>query len=296
MPHAAQIFLSCGQRPGERELARQIQQMIEHEFHPMKCYNADSIQGFDDVMSITEHLAVSDYYLFIDFKREDSVPISVFTHQEFALARGWQIKEMLAFQEKGLKELTSHGMLSYVLAHPTEFERDSLVEQVREEIAKKGWNANYSRNLLAGRIKHEAAIPYGYPERQIHVEEIWHVVVENPRSDQAAWNTIAILDSVTSNGIVNKPDRTFLKWAGQQAYQQTIFPQDFAEIDAFAIRVDGSGVFLHSARDFYPRQAIIKEPGYYNLRFLLYANGFPPTDFTVTLRYDGPNRSTATLG
>ncbi len=69
--------------------------MIEHEFHPMKCYNADSIQGFDDVMSITEYLARSDYYLFIDFKRDDPVPISVFSHQEFALARAWQIKEML---------------------------------------------------------------------------------------------------------------------------------------------------------------------------------------------------------
>lgn len=266
--------------------------MIEHEFHPMKCYNADSIQGFDDVMSITEHLAVSDYYLFIDFKREDSVPISVFTHQEFALARGWQIKEMLAFQEE---ELSSHGMLRYVLAHPTKFQRATLVEQVRKEIKRKGWNANYSRNLLAVRV--EASIPmrYNYPHGEGHDEEIWRVFIENRRIDQTAWNTIAILDSVTSNQNVNKPDRSFLKWAGQKAYQQTIFPQDFAEIDAFAIRVDGRGVFLHSARDLFPLQPIINEPGTYNLRYLLYANGFPPADFTITFNYAGATRSTATL-
>jgi hypothetical protein len=292
MPHSAVIFLSCGQRAGERELARKIQQMIENEFKPMKCYNAESRQGFEDVMSITQHLARSDYYIFIDFRRDDSVPISVFTHQEFALARAWNITEMLAFKEKGLCKC---GMVGYVLAHPTEFERGTLVAQVREEIERKGWNANYSRNLVADRIEASPVMQYGYPNGEVHEEEIWRVFIENRRSDQAALDTIAILDCVESNGALTKPDRTFLKWAGQQAYQRTIFPQDYGEIDAFAIRVDGSGVFLHSARDLYPRRAIITDPGCYNLRYLLYAHGFPSTDFTITLKYAGPKRSAATL-
>jgi len=292
MPHTAVVFLSCGQRQGERELAREIQAMIEREFHPMKCYNADSRQGFEDVMSITEHLARADYYIFVDFKRDDPVAISVFTHQEFALARAWGITEMLAFKEKGLR---AYGMLSYVLAHPTEFERHTLVAQVREEIAKKGWNANYSRNLLADRIEASSPMPYG-DHQGANVEEIWRVFIENRRSDQAAWETTAMLDSVTSTESLSKPDRTFLKWAGQQhAYQKTIFPQDYGEIDAFAIRVDRSGVFLHSASDLYPRQAIITAPGSYKLKYLLYAHGFPPTDFSITLKYDGPQKSTATL-
>ena len=102
MAHKALVFLSCGQRPGERQLAKQIQFMIESEFH-LNCYNADSRQGFEDVMSITEHLAQADYYLFIDFKRDGDIPISVFTHQEFALARAWGITELLAFREKGVR-------------------------------------------------------------------------------------------------------------------------------------------------------------------------------------------------
>jgi hypothetical protein len=51
----------------------------------LACYNADSVRGFDDVMSITDHLSSVDYYLFIDFYRPDDragVPLSVFTHQE----------------------------------------------------------------------------------------------------------------------------------------------------------------------------------------------------------------------
>ena len=93
----ALVFLSCGQRNSERKLALQIQQMIQDEFG-IACYNADSAQGFDDVMSITEKLSKADYYLFIDFKRDGKLPISVFAHQEFALARAWGITEMIARQ------------------------------------------------------------------------------------------------------------------------------------------------------------------------------------------------------
>jgi hypothetical protein len=133
----ALVFLSCGQRDGEREIAREIKRVIETEFG-MDCYNADSVQGFDDVMCITEHLSKADYYLFIDFKREitkeNPIPISVFAHQEFALARAWGITESIAFQEQGLK---SCGILAYVLAHPISFTRENLLEKIREEIDKR---------------------------------------------------------------------------------------------------------------------------------------------------------------
>jgi hypothetical protein len=293
MPHRALVFLSCGQRPGEKEIAQQIQQMIETDLRPMTCYNAESRQGFDDVMSITEHLARADYYIFIDFRRDDAVPVSVFTHQEFALAHAWHITEMLAFKEVGLP---SYGMLGYVLAHPTEFVRETLVAQVRDEIAKRGWNANYSRNLLADRIEFpQQTWAYGDHQAQRNVERICRVIIENRRSDQAALDAIAILDSVSSNGSITRPDRTYLKWAGQQAYQKTIFPQDFGEIDAFAVRVNECGVFLHSANDLYPRRPIVTDPGSYDLKYLLYAQGFPATHFTVTLDYHGVEGSTASL-
>ena len=133
----ALVFLSCGQRAGEREIAKQIKQIIETEFG-MNCYNADLVQGFDDVMSITDQLSKADYYLFIDFKRtvttDDQIPISVFSHQEFALARAWGIDEVIAFQEQGLK---SYGMLRYVLAHPIIFTRENLLEKIRDEVRKR---------------------------------------------------------------------------------------------------------------------------------------------------------------
>jgi hypothetical protein len=163
MNHKALVFLSCGQRTGERELAAQIEQMIVKEFG-LDCYNADSRQGFDDVMAITEHLSKADYYLFIDFKRDDDIPISVFTHQEFALARAWGITEILAFREKRLPP-RDPGIVGYCLCHPFEFERSNLLQRVRDAIKdnidKGKWRVDYSRNLVAsGLTSTGAMVPY----------------------------------------------------------------------------------------------------------------------------------------
>ena len=72
--------------------------MIKNDLK-LDCYNADSVHGFDDVMSITDKLAKADYYVMIDFKRKvvgkDKVPLSVFTHQELALARAWKLDRLL---------------------------------------------------------------------------------------------------------------------------------------------------------------------------------------------------------
>jgi hypothetical protein len=281
----ALVFPSCGQRDDEREYAKQIEDMIKQEFG-LDCYNAESRQGFDDVMSITDHLAKADYYLFVDFKRDGPMPISIFTHQELALARAWQITEMLAFQEEGLK---SYGILGYVLAHPTRFTRDRLIKIVRSKIADMKWRADYSRNLVASAITPPGGpVPYG-DHHGTNVERIWTVRIENRRKDRAAMSTIAILESVKDliNGRLTSPDKTFLKWVGQQAYQKTILPEDFGEIDAFSVRVNQDGVWLHSALDLYPRKPIITHPGKYELRYLLYADTFPKTSFALELQYVG---------
>ncbi|HEY2293128.1 MAG TPA: hypothetical protein VGM86_20695 [Thermoanaerobaculia bacterium] len=288
----ATVFLSCGQRKGEREIAKQIEQMITDEFH-MGCYNADSVQGFDDVMSIiTEHLSKTDYYLFIDFKREPVNPgdleISVFTHQEFALARAWEIKDIIAFQEEGLK---SYGMLFYLLVHPLKFTRDRLVELVREEILRVGWNNNYSRNLVVSKLEPDP--PNGIIEFTDHTGtstgQVWFLWVQNHRKDRSAFDTVAILHSVTNEvtGLVTRPDSSYLKWAGQKGFHKTIFPQDEAHFSAFVIRVNQPGVFLHSAADV-PRQPIINEVGRYKLEYRIFSESFPPVSVTVALDYSGP--------
>jgi hypothetical protein len=286
----ALVFLSCGQREGERELARQIQEMIETEFG-MDCYNADSVQGFDDVMSITDHLSKADYYLFIDFKRDlkaaGDLPISVFTHQEFALARAWGITEMIAFQEDGLDP---SGMLRYLLVHPTKFTRDRLVDLVREEIQRRGWTSSYSRNLVVFQLNPESDLIHFADHTGSSLDRVWFLWVRNDRKDRAAFDTVAILRSITNEAtgeVTLSHDRSYLKWAGQIGFHKTILPQDFAGFSAFALRVNQPGVYLHSAADV-PRQPVVSEVGSYKLEYEIFSESFPPVKAIVALNYTGP--------
>jgi hypothetical protein len=282
----ALVFLSCGQRDGEREIAQQLQRIIETEFE-MECFNADSLQGFDDVMSITDRLSKADYYLFIDFKRDGDLPASVFTHQEFALARAWGITDMIAFQEEGLD---SCGMLRYVLAHPIKFTRDKLLGMVRNEVRAK-WNKNFSRNLVCSELRAPSIlINYGdHTGTKRSLEHVWNIFVQNRRKDRAAFNTVAILYSITNESTREtiRPDSSYLKWAGQMGYQKSIFPEDEAHFDAFAIRVGEEGIFLHSAADV-QRRPIITERGCYTMEYRVFSESFPPVGARIKVDYRGP--------
>jgi hypothetical protein len=285
--HKSIVFLSCGQKGVEKELAKKLEEMIINELN-MECFNADSVHGFDDVMSITKKLAVSDYYIMIDFKRKEDIPISVFTNQEFALARAWEIDRMLVFQEEGLK---SHGMLSYVLAHPISFKRENLVEIVQQEITKQKWESDYSRNLVVSKIEPSELVLYGDHTGQ-SMARVWHLTINNCRRDKAAVNTIAILNSIKickTGEEIDSPDRSYLKWAHQRdGYVHTILPQDHAALDAFSIRANEQGVFLLSRYDTSPRQPVIPEMGEYVFNYKIYSANFPLLKVAVSIHYLGP--------
>ena len=133
--------------------------------------------------------------------------------------------------------------------------------------------------------------PVNYTDHHgTNLEKIWCVVIKNLRNDRAALNTIAILDGITdiADGRSWKPDTTFLKWAGQQVYQKTIFPNDSAKVDAFALIANENGVFLHSASDVYPKKPVISSLGTYILTYILYADSFPVVRFNIRINYRGP--------
>ena len=288
--HKSLVFLSCGQRDSERELAKRVESMIRGPLE-MDCYNADSVHGFDDVMSITEKLAIADYYIMIDFRRDDEVPLSVFAHQEFALARAWALDRMLVFQEEGQ---TSHGMLEYILAHPIQFTRDNLVDTVRNAIRNQKWESNYSRNLAASDIQpFDKRVCYKDHTGQ-YDECIWHLTIQNNRNDKAAVNTIGILDSIrncNTQETLDSLDRSYLKWAYQwEGYLHTILPKDHAVLDAFAIRANEAGVFLHSRWDYYSKRPVVREFGEYVFTYHIYSADFPLLTVLVRINYTGPRQ------
>jgi hypothetical protein len=250
------------------------------------------MRGFYEMRSIIDNLAAADYYLFIDFARPDDpdkVPLSVFTHQELALAWGWGFEKLIAFRQRTLK---SHGILGYVLAHPIKFDDPSeLPALVKRAIKDNGWNAGFSRNLVPVSVSRTPKPVYFTAGGKTRQEWIWTLKIENRRPDRAAVNTIAVFHSFRQlNKRTKTPsgDSAYLKWAGLDVgYNRTILPESSGILDIFATRVNEEGFFLHSASDVHLRRAVINKRDTYELTFRIFAEGFPLLDAKLKVNYQG---------
>jgi hypothetical protein len=97
------VFISCGQRDRERTIAERIAELLRSSEFNLDPYLAFRTQSLSDILTITEELRSSDYYLFVDFQRAPTgpqdLPCSLFTHQELALAHHLGFRDMIALQQ-----------------------------------------------------------------------------------------------------------------------------------------------------------------------------------------------------
>lgn len=284
----AKVFISCGQKEdSEKRMAEDVRDLLEKKgFNP---YLAFKIQSLDDIMTITKELSSSDYYLFIDFFRNpdenQGLPCSLFTHQELALAHHLGFRgEIIALQQEGVPR---EGFLKYVLCEKISFNNETdLIKKVSCLMEERGWTPDYSRNLVIDDLLPPECISYTDHTGGPCDEKVYKVKVCNRRQDVAAVRTICILDRVQTicGDTIEHNDRSYLKWAKQKGYEQTILPKDFGLIDIFAIRTDVSGLFLHSLMDIRPRKPILADDGDYLLSFKLFSQGFPLVECRVKVK------------
>ena len=89
--------------------------------------------------NIFKRLDQSEYFLFVDFKRErfdrtDSHRGSLFSHQKLAIASFLDIA-VLAFQEQGVKQ--NDGILGFIQANAIPFsERNKLPDLVADHVQR----------------------------------------------------------------------------------------------------------------------------------------------------------------
>jgi hypothetical protein len=152
MPQA-RVFISCGQRAeaGETEIATAVATALANEgFDPYIAVRQQTLQGLKE--NIFEKLTEAEYFLFIDFCREQLVGFeppnnrgSVFVQQELAIA-AYVGTEPLIFQEDGVRAL--EGVLAALQGNPINFtKRADLPVQVVEEAKLRGWNPNWQNSL-----------------------------------------------------------------------------------------------------------------------------------------------------
>src|SRR4029077_4936269 len=106
----SKIFLSCGQNEREAPVAGEVEGMLTAAPYGFQVYVAKKVQSIFEVTSgIIKELKNSDYYLFINFRREklkcwrSESRGSLFSHQEFAIAYALEFERILVVNQEGVK-------------------------------------------------------------------------------------------------------------------------------------------------------------------------------------------------
>jgi hypothetical protein len=238
MPRA-RVFISCGQRDdlGEIATAEAIATALKNEgFDPYIAIRQQTLRGLKE--NIFEKLADAEYFLFIDFRREQLVGVepancrgSVFTQQELAIA-AYLDTEPLMFQEEGVRP--REGILAALQANCLSFaDRASLPTQVINEGKQRGWNPNWQNSL---------ALEGDDPALQVDALRLpenigarfFHIRVRNNHRHKTARNAFGYLvEAVNLNTAAPVPfESVEFKWAGYTEPNATIAPGKYRKLDA----------------------------------------------------------------
>jgi hypothetical protein len=288
----ARVFISCGQSRHSDEVATASDlaaRLRELGFDPYIAVQEQTLRGIKE--NIFEQLSKSEYFIFVDFKREQLVvsgPLtcrgSLFSHQELALASYLDIP-LLAFQESGVKR--DDGILRFLQANATEFtDRHLLSSVIADQVRRRDWDPGWRNEIVLERdaAQHGDAQFFGTQD----FGRFFHIAVRNRHRHKTATNCYVYLEKATKlDPFTEIPlNAAEFKWAGYVQPNAHIPPGTARRFDAFYIRHDlpsrlQFNVFADST-EFIPR---IEGEGRYELRYLVVSDNFPPTrgSFVVEL-------------
>jgi len=298
------VFISCGQASeAERVVAREVSTWFASEgFAP---YIATQVQSIPDLNSgLIGELKRSDFYLFINFRRE-RLPTgrskrlfrgSLYANQELAIAYALGFEHMLFLNQKGAER---GGMFGTIVSNAPEFEKlDEVLPTVNRMVAQAKWNPAFSRQLQAVALRwtrkvltYNDHVSWDGQTDMAHRTKILIGKVRNPRSDIGAHDVAMRLKSIVNpDGTASEcTDGTPLKVSGQYlSYSQIIWPESTGEFDLLALDAQQpTRVFLNSKQDLDPRRPIVAAVGKYRLIYELVAVGFPKAEVAIDLALTG---------
>jgi len=300
--HRARVFISCGQQKGtdEVEIAHRIFEKLEKMgFEPYIAVEEFSLKGVKE--NIFRRLSESEYFIFIDFKRERLFKPkngnfedtgkhrgSLFSHQELAIATFLDI-EALAFQEEGVKE--NDGILKFIQANCIKFkDRHLLPDVITEKVRERGWDPNWRNELLIGRDDGDWGDAI---DRQTNKNARWyHIKVRNLHRREIARDCVAYLEKIKdlSTGEVKTSELVEFKWKGVNSPRVAIPPKKFRFLDAFHIYYDPQNIVHLGINPFvvdfsgYYELYKLRGPGTFELTYVVFSENFSPTKATFKLQ------------
>lgn len=239
----AKVFISCGQARDTEEvkIAHEIKnRLIELGYDPYIAVEEQTLRGVKE--NIFSQLDTSEYFIFIDFKRErlvidDNQPVvhrgSLFTHQELALASYLDIP-LLAFQEAGVKQ--EDGIMRFLQANAIPFtDRNSLPNIVADKAQEFKWSPHWKNQLVIEIPKP----PFkDMPEININkTKRYFHIQVRNLHRRKSAINCSVYLEKIfdTLKHVEIPIETTGFKWLNSTSLNSAIAPMSYRKFGAFWI-------------------------------------------------------------
>lgn len=279
----ARVFISSGQRrcTQEERIAEEISQKLKNlGFDPYVAVAQQNLNGVKE--AIFKKIADSEYFLFIDFRREQLAKKndcrgSLFSHQELAIASYLNLEAIL-FHEKGVER--EAGVMQFLQGNSKQFEdRDSLPELIEQEIKARNWNPNWQsrlelfRNDCSKFIDARNAALEGRP-----LGRYFHVDVKNWHKDKPAFNCNVYLVRLFDCQVQaeRQLETVEYKWRGALSPSVAIMPGQNRAFDAlWVLHNSPQQIQFNPHTDWTGAIPRIDKPGSYLLTYCVVSENFP---------------------
>lgn len=301
----AKIFISCGQTKSsiEEEIAIKIKEILWNEgFDPYLAVVKQHPRSIRE--NIFNELKTSEYFLFIDFKREKIIEKtrggkneqkkeyrgSLFCHQELAIASFLEIP-FIAFQQRGVKEYD--GISGYLQWSPVPFDDpkelpELISNKIKKKIGEGEWMTNWKNQLIikrnSGEFEDAKDVRFGSPP----FARYYHLEVHNLNPHRQAINCYGFLEKIVNlNTRKTITPRTIeLKWGGYILPDATILPNSQRHLDAFfVLHKEPNKIRFNFLTDSDYYRLMLDEPDEYELTFRVISDNFQPAISTFYLKF-----------
>ena len=291
------VFVSCGQRDNSEEIvvANKIKDFLLEENYDV--YVAKEIQSLSALTNeIFQQIESSEYFLFVDFKRElcvDEAPKvtirrgSLFSHQELAVA-AYLKKDCLIFKHE---DVGLEGVQKFLITNPITFMdingSSGLLEKLKEQVRnnwKPGWKDELSLELAKPIFEEAVESAAG------ELLRFYHLTIKNKHKSKLAQNVRVYLLDIDC-GLPTSLKRRNIEavWAGYGITRMDIMPKDSREIDLFIQKVVGPRdmILLHTiTTSGHYQPAPIRVKNISNIKIEVYCDNFPTIVKTVGIKQD----------
>jgi hypothetical protein len=300
----ARVFISCGQTKESDELntAHKILDRLKGlGFDPYIAVEEQTLRGLKE--NLFPRLQDSEYFVFVDFKREKLIPRgrgrfsafcsrnlqhrgSLFSHQELALASFLDLP-LLAFQEKGVKK--DDGILRFLQANATQFtDRNLLPNVIADEVQRRNWNPHSRNELVLERDPKQYADHPLQTAVGVEPRRYYYIDVRNLHHRKTATNCYVYLEKAIKldHPPIEIPFNSVeLKWSGYMLPNAHILPRTARPFDAFAVlhRLPTEFGLISFSDSLAFGRPNIHAAGQYELHYAIVSDNFPVARACLTL-------------